>query len=89
MSLKTEVFGGVENKFQSRAKGNRNELVLAKLLTEWTGVKFERTPRSGGLHWPAEFACGDVVCISKTFTFPFSVETKHYKNLGIPDDGTM
>ena len=87
MSLKTQMFGGSEDAFQSRLKGNRNEVILAKLLSDWTGVKFQRTPRSGGIHALAEFCCGDVMCVSREFIFPFSVETKHYKVIGSPNGG--
>lgn len=88
MSLKTQVFGGNEDAFQSRLKGNRNQAVLAKLLTTWTGWEFKSTPRSGGMHALAEFCCGDVMCVSREFIFPFSVETKHYKIVGSPN-GSM
>lgn len=60
----------------SRTKGNRNELRLAKLLSEWVGVEFHRTPMSGGLHWKKDNRIeGDIVA-PVDFNFPFTVEAK-------------
>lgn len=35
----------------SKAKGSSFELKLSKMLTEWSGETFHRTPGSGALHW--------------------------------------
>jgi len=70
-------------KINSKRKGDRNELNLAHLLTEWTGTEFTRVPRSGGLRWKDRSSvCGDVVSTEDS-TFPYSIETKFYKNLGL------
>jgi hypothetical protein len=81
-----ELFGVVhrKQKINSKVKGNRNELAVAKLLTDWTGHEFVRVPMSGGLRWANRVnICGDLISADPTFYFPFSVETKHVKNVGI------
>ena len=35
----------------SRSKGNRAELIAAKVMEVWAGKKFARVPSSGGLQW--------------------------------------
>jgi len=47
----------------SRAKGSRFELVIAKLLQAWYGGVWKRTPLSGGWSKGADFeVAGDVTC---------------------------
>lgn len=84
-SIEEDLFGGRKKQpINQKQKGNRNELVVAKLLSEWTGSEFTRVPMSGGLRWKnAVNICGDVVSTDPSFDFPFSVETKHIKYLGI------
>lgn len=65
----------------SRNKGNRNERNAAKLVSEWTGRKFERTPSSGGLQWKASFSKGDIVCTVEGHVFPFCVEVKAHREI--------
>ena len=55
----------------SRAKGNRFELKVAKLLAEWWGGSFRRSPLSGG--WDTERAPGDILTPDD---FPWIVECK-------------
>ena len=84
--IDTELFGTVHRaqKINSKVKGNRNELAVTKLLTEWTGHEFVRIPGSGNIRWQNRMdVCGDVINNDKEFDFPFSVETKHVKNLGL------
>lgn len=62
-----------------RAKGSRNELVLAKLFEMWWGHgSFARTPMSGGWATPAHRdgfrTHGDI--ITTALDFPFTVEAK-------------
>jgi hypothetical protein len=86
--IDTQLFGTVHRpkKINSKVKGNRNELAVTKLLSDWTGHEFTRVPRSGGLRWKNRMdICGDVINVDQTFHFPFSVEAKSYKNLGLPD----
>lgn len=70
-----------KKKVNSKVKGNRNELEVAKALTKWTGVEFRRVPMSGAIHVPLDWLNGDVFCVDKHFNFPWSVETKHYDRL--------
>lgn len=70
----------------AKNKGNRNERTAAKFLTEWTGVQFNRTPSSGGMHLRNQLFCGDLVCVDERFFFPFVVETKHLKNLHVTEN---
>ncbi|MCB9047650.1 MAG: hypothetical protein H6550_16065 [Chitinophagales bacterium] len=61
-----------------KQKGNANEREAAKSLGLWTGARFVRVPQSGGLRWEDNAkVTGDIVCDTKGFDFPFSVETKH------------
>lgn len=71
-------------KINSRTKGMTNERDCAKVLEKWAGVPFARVPSSGGLRWKDTVnACGDLICQDQNFDFPFSVETKHLKNLNV------
>ena len=66
-----------KKKVNGKAKGGVYERKIAKLMTEWTGVKFERVPASGGLHWKKDNRVyGDIVCNDPTF--PFVVECKNH-----------
>ena len=82
-SFKERVLGepGSKPRVNSKVKGNRNEVEVAKALSKWTGVPFRRTPASGAIHVPLDWLAGDVFCAVKDFDFPFSVETKHYKKV--------
>ena len=83
-SIESDIFGHTvrEGGINSKEKGNKNELVAAKLLTAWTGEKFTRVPSSGGLRWKnSTRVCGDVVCENDDFDFLFSIETKHLKDM--------
>lgn len=65
-----------KKKKNGNRKGGDFERKIAKLMTEWTGVKFERVPASGGLHWKNDNRVyGDIVCNDPTF--PFVVECKN------------
>jgi hypothetical protein len=89
--IDTELFGIVHRpkKINSKVKGNRNELEVTKLLQTWTGHEFTRVPMSGGLRWKNRMdICGDVINVDPTFHFPFSIEAKSYKNLGLPHNNS-
>jgi Holliday junction resolvase len=74
-----------KQKINSKVKGNRAELVVSKLLSDWLGTEVVRVPQSGGLHWQhSARVCGDVIVTDPKVDFPFSVEVKSYKNLGLP-----
>ena len=84
--IDTELFGTVhrKQKINSKVKGNSNELAVTKILSDWTGHEFVRVPMSGGLRWKNRMdICGDVINADSDFDFPFSVETKHVKSLGL------
>ena len=84
MSLEDDIFGWGDkpDRINSKKKGDKNELEVSKWLEKWTGVPFTRVPSSGGLRWKnTANVCGDVVCEDEDFNFPFSVETKHLKNI--------
>lgn len=84
-TIKDDLFGeGYKQPINQKKKGNRNELVVCKVLEKWTGVPFSRVPSSGGLRWKNNKSiCGDVVCTDENVYFPFSVETKHLKMLAV------
>lgn len=65
----------------SRAKGNKNERDLSKVIEKWTGKTFSRVPSSGGLNWKAGLAKGDIVCSEEGHFFPFCIEAKNYKDI--------
>ena len=65
----------------SRNKGNRGERDIAKLLSDWTGKKFSRTPSSGGLQWKKDNVKGDITSTEEGFYFPFCVEVKFHKKI--------
>ena len=68
---------------KSKAKGNRYERRVAKLLTEYTSVNFRRIPSSGafnkfkGVTVAEHVFSGDIVCDRTDFRF--SVEAKSQK----------
>jgi len=76
-------------KRNSRRKGQNAERKVCSILEEWTGQEFVRVPASGGLRYASKtiqhLICGDVVCTNAEFreSFPFQVEVKHYKDLGL------
>ncbi len=75
-------------KVNSRNKGNKNERNLAKVLSDWTNMEFAKVPASGGLHWKNPMlVTGDVIPTlpQDIVDFPFSVETKFYKEVQFQD----
>lgn len=69
------------------AKGWKSqELMAAKLLGEWWGHSFRRTPGSGGWaaggHRASQSFHGDIVAPPEA-NFPFSVEIKSYSSFSI------
>jgi len=90
-TIEEDLFGGkMKQPINQKQKGNRNELMLTKLLTEWTGHEFVRVPRSGGLRWKnTANICGDVISTDPLFDFPYNVETKHLKSLGFNYKDTL
>lgn len=65
-----------KKKKNGNRKGGDFERKIAKVMTEWTSVKFERVPASGGLHWKKDNRVyGDIVCNDPDF--PLVVECKN------------
>lgn len=63
----------------SKQKGSSFELKVAKLLTEWSGYEFHRTPMSGALHWANDNrVVSDIVPPQNLVDegWPFSIECK-------------
>lgn len=86
MTIEHDIFGGKPKAkgINSKRKGNTNELALTKFLNLWTGLEFQRVPSSGGLGWTSSVqTVGDVVCTTPDVVFPFTIETKHLKNIGL------
>ena len=61
-----------------KAKGNAFERKVAKMLSEWSGVKFMRTPMSGAIHnFKDKRVVSDIVPPLILGEFPFSIECKN------------
>lgn len=67
----------------SRRKGNRSELDVAKLFSDWCGEHVRRTPQSGGWSTAKFGVTADLVCPNKAF--PFHVEVKHREGWTLDD----
>jgi len=61
----------------SRAKGARFELEIAKKLSSITGLDFKRVPMSGGLHESHQLK-GDLYLVNSLNIY--CIEVKHYAN---------
>lgn len=72
---------------KSRDKGKRYEAHIAKLLSEWTLVKFRRTPcsggfnKTGGVRVAERTFSGDIICDRSDFKF--TVEAKNRESLSL------
>lgn len=65
-----------KKRINSRAKGAEYERKTAKVLGEWWGEDFNRTPASGGLQWGDDNrVTGDIVTPVDS-VFPFVIECK-------------
>lgn len=65
----------------SKTKGNANENAVAKLLSDWWGETFKRTPNSGALRWNgASWTYGDLL---PPESFPAVVECKFYASVDV------
>lgn len=66
----------------SKRKGNSYELKIAKKMTEWTGLKFERVPASGGLHWRKDNRVyGDIVTNEPGFKYVVECKNREKWNM--------
>lgn len=64
-------------KKNSRAKGSRFELDVAKAFSDAFGIELRRTPLSGGWSHSNPAVAGDLVCITEDTDFPYCVECKN------------
>lgn len=60
----------------SKQKGSEFERKVAKMLTEWSGQEFRRTPMSGALHWENDERVVSDIVPPLNLGFPFSIECK-------------
>ena len=61
-----------------KEKGNNFERKVAKLLSDWAGSKFMRTPSSGAIHnFNDKRVVSDIVAPLSIGNFPFSIECKN------------
>jgi hypothetical protein len=68
---------------RAKAKGNKWQSDVAKLLHEWSGEPWKATPRSGGLRWGGVFwTYGD---LTPPQNFPIVFECKHYHEIEFID----
>lgn len=64
-----------------KEKGNDHERKVAKLLSEWSGQKFMRTPMSGAIHnFKDKRVVSDIVAPLSLGDWPFSIECKKVEN---------
>ena len=59
---------------RNKKRGGEFERRVAKLLTEYTGLKWNRTPLSG-----ASIIAGDIYCLDKPM--PFTIECKDRQDI--------
>jgi hypothetical protein len=62
---------------KSKLKGSSYEAKIKDLFTDHFKIKFERVPLSGAI----SYLKGDVWCPSKTETWCYTIECKHYAEL--------
>lgn len=61
-----------------KEKGNNHERKVAKMLSEWSGQKFMRTPMSGAIHnFKDKRVVSDIVAPLSIGNWPFSIECKN------------
>lgn len=58
-------------------KGKGYELKVAKILTNWCGHEFHRTPASGALHWSNDKRVTSDIVPPPNLKYPFSTECKN------------
>jgi Holliday junction resolvase len=78
---------GKKKRINSIRKGKKFERDLAKILTDLLGIEICRVPMSGGfatMH-NSDTLAGDLMAVHKTDFMPFTIESKHFKDLNILD----
>ena len=63
----------------AKSRGSKWERDVAKILGDWWGKEFNRTPASGSLHWGEQFNVSGDVVTTKEAKFPFNVECKAHQ----------
>ena len=64
-----------------KEKGNNHERKVAKMLSDWSGAKFMRTPMSGAIHnFHDKRVVSDIVPPLSIGEWPFSIECKNTEN---------
>lgn len=76
MSLSNELWPKKKTINQAK-KGKNNEWLLARTLTAWSGVLFQRVPGSGSFGKKIDNLVCDVIAEG----FPYGIETKHYATI--------
>lgn len=64
----------------SREKGKSFELKVSRILSEWWGMDFRRTPNSGGFHWRNDHRVAGDIIPPPGAKFPFTVECKKHES---------
>jgi len=90
--IANDIFGGIDcsRSINSKRKGDDSEREVAAFLSRWVCEKFARVPSSGGLakNWGGNRNfVGDVVPVNENSVFPFSIESKFYKEVKFGDLG--
>lgn len=71
-----------KKRINGKKKGNKGEREVAAHFTKWVGLKFNRVPASGGLHWKSDNRVhGDIVPPVDLKNFPFCIEVKNTKEI--------
>ncbi len=63
-----------------KKKGNGFERKVAKMLSDWSGHPFHRTPMSGALHWSNDKRVVSDIVPPQELKWPFSVECKNVES---------
>jgi hypothetical protein len=65
-----------KKRINSKHKGSEYELKIAKVLSDWWGEPFRRTPMSGGLHWREDNRVSGDIVTPPDSVFPYNIECK-------------
>lgn len=77
MEISINRIGKEKNMKNPKEKGNNHERKVAKMLSDWSGEKFMRTPMSGAIHnFKDKRVVSDIVAPLSIGDWPFSIEAK-------------
>lgn len=71
-----------KKRVNSKAKGSEYERKIARLLSEYWGEEFHRTPMSGGLHWKDDNRVAGDIVTPPTSIYPWTTECKKRQEWG-------